>query len=50
VTREIIITIIIIIIIKAEIESKVVAAQDEALQTKYYATKLLNTEREHRDR
>ena len=45
----IIIIIIIIIIItkgdlKAETESEIVAAQDQALQTKYYATKILNTE------
>jgi hypothetical protein len=43
--------IIIIIIIrltkgdlKAETESEIVAAQDQALQTKYYATKILKTE------
>ena len=30
--------------LKAETESEVVAAQDQALQTKYYATKILNTE------
>ena len=30
--------------LKAETESEIVAAQDEALQTKYYATKILNTE------
>jgi len=30
--------------LKAETESEIVAAQDQALQTKYYATKLLNTE------
>ena len=30
--------------IKAETESEIVAAQDQALQTKYYATKILNTE------
>ena len=30
--------------IKAETESEIVAAQDHALQTKYYATKILNTE------
>ena len=35
---------IIIIIIKAETESEIVAAQDQALQPKYYATKILNTE------
>jgi len=30
--------------VKAETESKIVAAQDQSLQTKYYATKILNTE------
>jgi len=30
--------------LKAETESEIVAAQDQALQTKYYVTKLLNTE------
>ena len=30
--------------LKAETESDIVAAQDQALQTKYYATKILNTE------
>ena len=30
--------------IKAETESEVVAAQDQALQTKYYAAKILSTE------
>jgi len=30
--------------LKAETESEMVAAQDQALQTKYYATKILNTE------
>ena len=30
--------------LKAETESEIVAAQDRALQTKYYATKILNTE------
>jgi hypothetical protein len=30
--------------LKAEIESEIVAAQDQALHTKYYATKILNTE------
>ena len=30
--------------LKAETESEIVAAKDEALQTKYYATKILNTE------
>ena len=32
--------------LKAETESEIVAAQDQALQTKYYATKMLNAERE----
>jgi len=30
--------------LEAETESEIVAAQDQALQTKYYATKILNTE------
>ena len=30
--------------LKAETESEIVAAQDQALQTKYYATKILSTE------
>ena len=30
--------------LKAETESEIVAAQDQALQTKYYAIKILNTE------
>jgi len=30
--------------LKAETESEIIAAQDQALQTKYYATKVLNTE------
>jgi len=30
--------------LKAENESEIVAAQDKALQTKYYATKILNTQ------
>jgi len=30
--------------LKAETESEIVAAQDQALQTKYYATEILNTE------
>jgi hypothetical protein len=30
--------------LKTETESKIVAAQDQAIQTKYYATKILNTE------
>jgi hypothetical protein len=32
--------------LKAETESEIVAAQDQALQTKYYATKIFNRERE----
>jgi len=30
--------------LKAETESEIVAAQGKAIQTKYYATKILNTE------
>ena len=30
--------------LKAETESAIVAAQDQTLQTKYYATKILSTE------
>ena len=30
--------------LKAETESEIVAAQDQALNTKYYATKILHTE------
>jgi len=30
--------------LKVETESEIVAAQDQALQTKYYATNVLNTE------
>jgi len=30
--------------LKAETESEIVAAKDQAVQTKYYATKILNTE------
>jgi hypothetical protein len=30
--------------LKAENESEIVAAQNQAIQTKYYATKILNTE------
>ena len=30
--------------LKAETESEIQAAQDKAIQTKYYATKILNTE------
>jgi len=29
--------------LKAEIKNEIVAAQDQGLQTKYYATKILNT-------
>jgi len=32
--------------LKAETESEIVAAQDQALQTKYYATKILSTDRQ----
>ena len=32
--------------LKAEPESEIVAAQDRALQTKYYTAKILNTERQ----
>jgi hypothetical protein len=32
--------------LKAQTESEIVAAQDQTLQTKYYATKILNTERQ----
>jgi hypothetical protein len=34
--------------LKAETESEIVAAQDQALQTKYYATKILNTETDNK--
>jgi len=34
--------------LKAEDESEIVAAQDQALQTKYCATKILNTETDSR--
>jgi hypothetical protein len=30
--------------LKAETESEILLAQDQAFQTKYYATKILNTE------
>ena len=30
--------------LKAETESEIVVAEDQALQTKYYATKILSTE------
>jgi hypothetical protein len=30
--------------LKAETDSEIAAAQDQAIQTKYYATKILNTE------
>ena len=36
--------------LKAETESEIVAAQDQVLQTKYYATKILNTETNSRCR
>jgi len=36
--------------LKAETESGIVAAQDQALQTKYYATKILNTEKDRKCR
>ena len=36
--------------LKAETESEIVAAQDQALQTKYYATKILNTETDNKCR
>ena len=36
--------------LKAETESETVAAQDQALQTKYYATKILNTEKDRKCR
>jgi hypothetical protein len=36
--------------LKAETESEIVAAQDQALQTKYYATKILNTETDRKCR
>ena len=36
--------------LKAETEIEIVAAQDQALQTKYYATKILNTERDNKCR
>ena len=36
--------------LKAETESEIVAAQDQALQTKYYSTKILNTETESKCR
>jgi transposase len=32
--------------LKAETESEIVVAQDQVLQTKYYTTKILNTERD----
>ena len=35
---------------KAQTESEIVAAQDQALQTKYYATKILNTETDNKCR
>ena len=36
--------------LKAETESEIVAAQDQALQTKYYASKILNSETESKCR
>jgi len=36
--------------LKAETENEIVAAQDQALKTKYYATKILNTETESKCR
>jgi hypothetical protein len=36
--------------LKAETESEIVAAQDQTLQTKYYATKILNTETDNKCR
>ena len=36
--------------LKIENESEIVAAQDQALQTKYYATKILNTETDRKCR
>ena len=36
--------------VKAENESEIVAAQDQALQTKYYETKILNTETDNKCR
>jgi Ni,Fe-hydrogenase III component G len=35
---------------KAETESEIVATQDQAIQTKYYATKILNTETDNKCR
>jgi hypothetical protein len=36
--------------LKAETESEIVAAQDQALQTKYHATKILQTEKDSKYR
>jgi hypothetical protein len=36
--------------LKAEMESEIVAAQDQALQTKYHATKILQTEKDSKHR
>jgi hypothetical protein len=36
--------------LKAETESEIVAARDQALQTKYYATKILKTEKDNKCR
>jgi len=35
---------------KGETESEIIAAQDQAVQTKYYATKILQTERDNKCR
>ena len=35
--------------LKPETESEIIAAQDQALQTKYYATKILQTETSNAD-
>ena len=36
--------------LKAETEGEIVAAQDQAIQTKYYATNILNTETDNKCR
>jgi hypothetical protein len=36
--------------LKGETESEIIAAQDQALQTKYLATKILQTERDNKCR
>ena len=38
------------LLVKAETEREIVAAQDQALNTKYYATKILNTETDRKCR